>query len=48
MKLKKVIENALYMLEKADDGIMLMNMYNEVVHPADATFRGQMFPFLSN
>ncbi|MEB2778541.1 hypothetical protein SYJ56_24745 [Algoriphagus sp. D3-2-R+10] len=41
MKLKKVIENALDMLEKADDGIVLMNMYNEVVHPADAAFRGE-------
>ncbi|MDR7131798.1 hypothetical protein J2X69_004163 [Algoriphagus sp. 4150] len=41
MKLKKVIENALNMLEKADNGIVLMNMYNEVVHPADAAFRGE-------
>ncbi|WP_192350446.1 hypothetical protein [Algoriphagus sp. Y33] len=39
MKLKKVIENALNMLEKADNGIVLMNMYNEVIHPADAAFR---------
>lgn len=36
---KKIIENALEVLEKADDGIVLMNMYNEIVHPADAAFR---------
>lgn len=42
MELKKVIENALEMLAKADDGIVLMNMYNEVVHPADAAFRGEV------
>lgn len=41
MRLKKVIENALEMLEKADNGIVLMNMYNEVVHPADAAFRNE-------
>ncbi|WPR73296.1 hypothetical protein [Algoriphagus sp. NG3] len=41
MRLKKVIENALDMLEKADNGIVLMNMYNEVVHPADAAFRNE-------
>ena len=29
------------MLEKADNGIVLMNMYNEVVHTADAAFRGE-------
>ncbi|WPR77272.1 hypothetical protein [Algoriphagus sp. NG3] len=46
MKLKKVIENALDMLKKADNGVVLMNMYNEVVHPADAAFRGEaVHPF---
>lgn len=41
MKLKKVRENALEMLEKAGNGIVLMNMYNEVGLPADAAFRGE-------
>ena len=41
MQLKQVIENALEILAKADEGIVLMNMYNEVVHPADAAFRGE-------
>lgn len=41
MRLMKLIENALDMLEKADNGILLMNMYNEVVHAADAAFRGE-------
>lgn len=46
MSLKKVIENALVMLDKAEDGIVLMNMYNEVVHPADAAFRGEaVYPY---
>ena len=30
------------MLDKADNGIVLMNMYNEVVHPADAAFKGEV------
>jgi hypothetical protein len=42
MSIKKVVENALKMLDKADDGIVLMDMYNEVVHPADAAFKGQV------
>ncbi|MDR7130631.1 uncharacterized protein YggL (DUF469 family) [Algoriphagus sp. 4150] len=29
------------MLDKADKGIVLMNMYNEVVHPADVAFKGE-------
>jgi hypothetical protein len=46
MSIKKVVENALNLLDKADDGIVLMNMYNEVVHPADAAFKGQMvYPY---
>ena len=46
MSLKKVIENALVMLDKADNGIVLMNMYNEVVHPADAAFKGEaVYPY---
>ncbi|WP_339755202.1 hypothetical protein [Algoriphagus aquimarinus] len=46
MSLKKVIENALEMLDKADNGIVLMNMYNEVVHPADAAFKGEaVYPY---
>lgn len=46
MSLKKVIENALVMLDKAEDGIVLMNMYNEVVHPADAAFKGEaVYPY---
>ena len=46
MSLKKVIENALEMLDKADNGIVLMNMYNEVIHPADAAFRGEaVYPY---
>lgn len=40
--MKHVIENALEMLAKAEDGIVLMNMYNEIVHPADAAFRGEV------
>lgn len=46
MSIKKVVENALNLLEKADDGIVLMDMYNEVVHPADAAFKGQLvYPY---
>lgn len=46
MSIKKVVENALNLLDKADDGIVLMNMYNEVVHPADAAFKGQtVYPY---
>lgn len=34
------------MLDKADNGIVLMNMYNEVVHPADAAFKGEeVYPY---
>ncbi len=46
MSIKKVVENALNLLEKADDGIVLMNMYNEVIHPADAAFKSQVvYPY---
>ncbi|MBS4071425.1 MAG: hypothetical protein KGZ90_08870 [Algoriphagus sp.] len=46
MSIKKVVENALNLLDKADDGIVLMNMYNEVVYPADAAFKGQVvYPY---
>jgi len=46
MSLKKVIENALEMMDKADNGIVLMNMYNEIIHPADAAFKGEVvYPY---
>ncbi len=46
MSIKKVVENALNLFEKADDGIVLMNMYNEVVHPADAAFKRELvYPY---
>jgi hypothetical protein len=46
MSIKKVVENALHLLDKADDGIVLMDMYNQVVHPADAAFKGQVvYPY---
>lgn len=41
MNWKPIIENALSMLEKADNGIVLMDMYNHIVHPADAAFKGE-------
>lgn len=42
MSIKKAVENALNLLDQADDGIVLMNRYKEVVHPADAVFKGQV------
>jgi len=46
MIIKNVLENALNLLEKADNRIVLMNMYTEVVHPADAAFKGQVvYPY---
>lgn len=46
MSLKKIVENALEMLEKADDGIVFMDMYNNLIHPADAAFKGQLvYPY---
>tara|TARA_R110002020_G_C15996157_1_gene749791 strand:- start:568 stop:729 length:162 start_codon:yes stop_codon:yes gene_type:complete len=35
------LENALDIVEKADNGIVLMIMYNEVIHHADVVFRGE-------
>jgi hypothetical protein len=46
MGLKKIVENALEMFEMADDGIVFMDMYNQLIHPADAAFKGQMvYPY---
>ncbi|MDR7130678.1 hypothetical protein J2X69_003035 [Algoriphagus sp. 4150] len=42
MKMIKLIDNALKMLTKADNGIILLNVSNEPVHPADAAFRGEL------
>ncbi|MEB2775246.1 hypothetical protein SYJ56_07995 [Algoriphagus sp. D3-2-R+10] len=42
MNFNKLIDNALRMLSKADNGIILLNVSNEPVHPADAAFRGEM------
>lgn len=46
MSIKKVVENALEMFKKADDGIVFLDMYNNLIHPADAAFKGQVvYPY---
>lgn len=41
MNIDKQVKNALKMLSMADEGIVLLDINNEVIHPADAAFRGE-------
>lgn len=41
MNWEKVVKESLEMLEKSDRGIIFLNMYNQIIHPADAAFRGE-------